>query len=606
MKERWLVAAKKADFQAIGKKFGIDPVLARIIRNRDLIEEEEIAEFLQGNITDLPDSFLLPDMEAAVDTLIAYRDRPIRVIGDYDIDGVCASYILYRGLSALGMCVDAAIPHRIMDGYGLNDRLVEQAAEDGVALIITCDNGIAAHEQALLAKELGIEMIITDHHEIPYEEETDAEGNVHKKWRLPVAAAVVDPKREESMYPYSGICGAFVAFHVVRALYQRLQEQAEPKVAETYCSALSDKVLMDELIELTAFATIGDVMELQRENRIVVRYGLQKMQHSANTGLRALIAVSGLEGKKLSPYHVGFVLGPCMNATGRLDSATRAFELLRTRDYKAALEIAQELKGLNDSRKDLTGKGVEQAEKQLENWNAQKEPVIVLYLPECHESLAGIIAGRIREKYNHPVFILTQAEEGVKGSGRSIETYSMYEELCKCKDLFSKFGGHRMAAGISLPEENVDRFRERINAACTLGNEDFVKTVHIDVPMPMSYVTRGFVEQMEVLEPFGNGNPKPVFAQKNLRFLSAKLVGKNNRVMNFTVSDEEGQRFTLTHFSEHEPFDTYIIEKYGAGALKQLYEARGTGEVVLSVVYYPDLHEFRGRRELQYVMNGYC
>jgi len=363
---------------------------------------------------------------------------------------------------------------------------------------------------------------------------------------------------------------------------------------------------MDELMELTAFATIGDVMELRKENRTIVRYGLKRMNHSANVGLRALIAVSGLEGKKISPYHVGFVLGPCMNATGRLDSAARAFELLCAKDYKEALGIAQELKGLNDSRKDLTKKGVDQAIARLEDWNPEEEPVIVQYLPECHESLAGIIAGRIREKYNHPVFVLTPGEEGVKGSGRSIESYSMYEELCKCKELFTKFGGHRMAAGVSMPLENVELFRKQINSSCTLKPEDFVKTIHIDVPMPMSYVTRRFVEQMEILEPFGNGNPKPVFAQKNLTFLSAKLVGKNNRVMNFVVADEYGQRFTLTYFSEHESFDAYITEEFGAEALERLYQAKGNGEVVLSVVYYPDLNEFRGRCDVQYVMNSYC
>lgn len=591
MKERWMVAAKKADFQEIGKTFGIDPVIARIIRNRDLTQNEEIEEFLHGDLSDLPDSFLLPDMEKAVDTLIAFREKKVRIIGDYDIDGVCASYILYCGLSALGIQVDTAIPHRILDGYGLNDRLVEQAAEDGVELIITCDNGIAAPAQAALAAELGIEMIITDHHEIPFEEEMGEDGQLCRRWILPGAAAVVDPKRADSSYPFDGICGAFVAFHVIRALYERLGYPGDE--------------IVDELLELTAFATIGDVMELKKENRIVVRYGLAKMRKSSNMGLRALIAVSGLEGKKISPYHVGFVLGPCMNATGRLDSALRALELLKAQDYKKALELAQELKGLNDSRKDLTNKGVEQAETLLAGWDAKKEPVIVLYLPDCHESLAGIIAGRIKEKHHHPVFVLTQGEDGVKGSGRSIEAYSMYEELCKCKELFTKFGGHKMAAGISLPKENITLFRERINAVCPLKEDDFVKTVHIDVPMPMSYVTKRFVEQMEVLEPFGNGNPKPVFAQKNLIFLSARLIGKNNRVMHFQVEDEMGQRFTLTYFGAHEPFDAYVAERYGSEEVDRLYEAKGT-TVRLSIVYYPDLNEYQGRQELQFVMSGYC
>lgn len=590
MKEQWLVAAKKADFQGISQKYGIDPVIARIIRNRDIIQDCEIDAFLHADIRDIPDSWLLQDMDPAVECLIAHQKDRVRVIGDYDIDGVCASYILYRGLSALGIRVDTAIPHRILDGYGLNDRLVGQAAEDGVDLIITCDNGIAAPLQADYAKRLGIDMIITDHHEIPYDEETDTAGNVVRHYHLPEAIAVVDPKREDCSYPYDGICGAFVAFHVIRALYQKLEIQNE--------------ALMEELLEFTAFATIGDVMELKKENRIVVRFGLPKMEHSRNQGLRALIAVNGLEGKRITPYHVGFVLGPCINATGRLDTAARAFELLKSDDYHKALEIAQELKGLNDSRKDLTAKGCERAQQLLENWDFQKEPVIVLYLEDCHESLAGIIAGRIREKYNHPVFILTMGEEEVKGSGRSIEAYSMYEELCKCKDLFSKFGGHRMAAGLSLPKEHVELFRKRINACSRLTAQDFVKTVHIDVPMPLSYVNMSFTEQLSVLEPFGNGNTKPVFAQKNLSFLSARLIGKNNRVMRFGVMDERGERFSMTYFGEHEPFDAYVTERYGKEAIVSLYEAKGKG-INLSVIYYPEINEYQGRREVQFIMNGY-
>lgn len=590
MREQWLVAAKKADFQEIGRTFGIDPVIARIIRNRDLIQMQEIENFLHGSLDQLPDPFLLPDMDRAVDTLIAHRDQRIRVIGDYDIDGVCSSYILYRGLSALGIETDVAIPHRVTDGYGLNDRLVMQAAEDGTKLIITCDNGIAAAKQAELAAELGMKMIITDHHEVPYEERTDENGQVIREWILPRAEAVVDPKRADSRYGYEGICGAFVAFHVINALYARL--------------GFHDEKIYHELLELTAFATVGDVMELKKENRIVVRFGLERMKNSANVGLRALIAVCGLEGRDISPYHVGFVLGPCMNATGRLDSAVRALELLKETDYSQALLIAQELKGLNDSRKDLTQKGVEQALEQLEDWDAAAQPVIVLYLPQCHESLAGIIAGRIREKYNHPVFVLTNGEEGVKGSGRSVDAYSMYDELCKCKDLFTKFGGHKMAAGISLPEENVKLFRERINAVCTLKEQDFVKTIHIDVPMPLSYVTRGFVEQLSVLEPFGTGNPRPVFAQRNLLFYSARLIGQNNRVMHFQVADEHGERYRLTYFGSHEPFDAYVEENFGAEELKCLYAGEGK-KIHMSVVYYPDLNEYRGRTQLQFVMSAY-
>ena len=598
MKEQWMVAAKKADFRAVSDKYGIDQVIARIIRNRDIIDDEEIAEFLYGEIDDIPDSFLLQDMELAVECLLMHREEKIRIIGDYDIDGVCASYILHKGLSELGMQVDTAIPHRIQDGYGLNERMVQQAKEDGVSLIITCDNGIAANEAAMLAKELGITMIVTDHHELPYEEETDTDGRIVRQFKLPEAFAVVDPKREDCRYPYEGICGAFVAFHVIRALYQRLRERGELPEQIQY------DAVAEELLQFVAFATIGDVMELRKENRIVVRYGLSKMVHSINKGLRALIAVNGLEGKKVTPYHVGFVLGPCMNATGRLDTAERALKLLQSEDMHEALEIAQELKGLNDSRKDLTAKGVAQAEQMLLGWDFEKEPVIVLYLEECHESLAGIIAGRIREKYGHPVFILTAGEEDVKGSGRSIEAYSMYEEMCKCKDLFSKFGGHRMAAGLSLPREHVELFRMRINACHSLTEKDFVRTVHIDVPMPMAYVTLPFVEQMSVLEPFGNGNPKPVFAQKSLSFFSARLIGKNYRVMRFGVRDEEGNRFSLTYFGDHELFDAFVLERFGKEALQKLYQAKGS-DIMMSVIYYPEINEYQGKREVQFVMNGY-
>lgn len=601
MKKQWFVAAKKADFDAIAKQFHIDPVLARIIRNRDVKTEEEIARFLNGTIEELPDPFLLPDMEHAVAKLYECREKKIRIIGDYDIDGVCATYILYRGLRALGMQVDTAIPHRMTDGYGLNDRLVEEAHRDGIELIVTCDNGIAAAPQAALAASYGMEMIVTDHHEVPYDETTDGS----REYRLPPAAAVVDPKREDSRYPYAGICGAAVAFQLIRAMYLRKDAvPAQCEAADSGAAGGMPEELFRELTEFAAFATIGDVMELKEENRILVREGLRMMARPENPGLRALIAVNQLEGKKLTPYHIGFVLGPCLNATGRLDSANRALSLFTCGDYKEALMIAQELKGLNDSRKDMTAKGTEQAVQMAESMDLTQNPVLVLYLPDCHESLAGIIAGRIREHYHHPVFILTDAEDGVKGSGRSIEAYSMYEEMSRCKELFTRFGGHKMAAGLSLPKENVELFRRRINELATLTEEDFVQKIHIDVPMPLSYATKELTEQLSLLEPFGTGNPKPLFAQRNLLFFSAKLIGKNNRVMRFGVRDEQNHRFSMTLFSEHEPFDAYIRENFGDGALSALYEARGD-DVRLSVVYYPEMNEYGGHSELQYVIHDY-
>lgn len=626
MENQWFVAAKKADFDAVAEQFHISPVLARIIRNRDVRTKEEVALFLHGTMSDLPDPFLLPDMETAVRKLYDCRDKKIRIIGDYDIDGVCASYILYRGLQSLHMQADTAIPHRMTDGYGLNDRLVEEAHRDGVELIVTCDNGIAAAPQASLAASYGMEMIVTDHHEVPYEEEEDGS----RRYLMPQAAAVVDPKREDSRYPYAGICGAAVAFHLIRAMYARrdrfgneaLDRTAQdaggnepPKCTEQDANGnrwMKDagaacgmpESLFRELAMFAAFATIGDVMELKEENRILVREGLKMMVHAENPGLRALIAVNDLEGKKLTPYHIGFILGPCLNATGRLDSAERALSLLTCKDYREALMIAQDLKGLNDSRKDMTAKGVEEAVSLVQAMDLKKNPVLVLYLPECHESLAGIIAGRIRERFHHPVFVLTDAEEGVKGSGRSIEAYSMYEELSRCKELLTRFGGHKMAAGLSLPKENVERFRERINVLAELKDEDFVQKIHIDVPMPLSYATKELIGQFELLEPFGTGNPKPLFAQKNLLFLSAKLVGKNDRVMRFSVMDDQNGRFSMTLFSAHETFDGYIRQAYGDEALSSLYQARGT-EVRLSVVYYAEINEYGGRSELQFVIVDY-
>lgn len=586
MENQWFVAAKKADFEAIAEQFHISPVLARIIRNRDVRTKEEVALFLYGTMADLPDPFLLPDMERAVEKLYEYREKKIRIIGDYDIDGVCAAYILYRGLGALHMQADMAVPNRMTDGYGLNDRLVREAHDDGISLIVTCDNGIAAAPQALFAASCGMEMIVTDHHEVPYEESEDGS----RRYLMPHAAAVVDPKREDSRYPYAGICGAAVAFQLIRAMYQR-----EGGMPQELCR---------ELTMFAAFATIGDVMELKEENRILVREGLRIMEHPENPGLRALIAVNGLEGKKITPYHVGFVLGPCLNATGRLDSADRALALFTCKDYREALMIAQDLKGLNDSRKDMTAKGVEQAVLMVQSMDLSRNPVLVLYLADCHESLAGIIAGRIRELYCRPVFVLTDAEDGVKGSGRSIESYSMYEELCRCKELLTRFGGHKMAAGLSMPKENVGRFRRRINELARLTEEDFVQKIHIDVPMPLSYAARELIEQFALLEPFGTGNPRPLFAQKNLLFLSARLIGKNDRVMRFSVMDEQKNRFSMTLFGAHEKFDSYIRQTYGDEALTLLYQARG-GEVLLSVVYYAEINEYGGRSELQYVIIDY-
>lgn len=477
---KWMVSAKKADFKGIAEKFGIDPVIARIIRNREVVGDAAIEKFLHGTTAELYEPSLLRDAEKAADILVekTVKRSCIRVIGDYDIDGVCATYILTAVLERCDALVDAVIPHRITDGYGLNDRLIEEAKEAGIDTILTCDNGIAALSQIAFAKELGMTVIVTDHHEVPYEVQADGS----RRETLPQADAVVDPKREGCPYPDKGICGAVTAYKLMELYLRRMCEREVLSEAEK-------ETLLSELLAFAAFATVGDVMELTDENRILVRYGLRRIEESANPGLRALLAVNELTEKRLTGYHIGFVLGPCLNATGRLDTAARALAMFRTQDEGEALTIAGELKALNDSRKEMTLQGTEQAIAMIEETPLKEDQVLVVFLPDCHESLAGIIAGRIRERYHKPVFVLTRAEEGVKGSGRSIEAYHMYDKMSECKELFTKYGGHKMAAGVSMPEENVDAFRAYLNAHSGLSPEDLVEVIHIDVPMPMSYVT---------------------------------------------------------------------------------------------------------------------
>ena len=596
---KWMVAAKRADFDAIAKRYHISPVLARIIRNRDVIEDREIDKFLNGTQKDLYAPGLLKDLDRAVQLLrekIAAAKR-IRIIGDYDIDGICSTYILFRGLTACGAQVDSAIPHRIRDGYGLNEHLIQEAYDAGTDTVLTCDNGIAAYEQIEMANALGMTVIVTDHHEVPYDE---VDGK--RQYRVPRASAVVDPKQEDCAYPFPEICGAVVAYKLMLALI------AEQEHTDWQHVMVSEIGL--ELLEFAAFATIGDVMELRDENRIIVKSGLALMANTRNMGLKALIQATGTDPAHIKPYTVGFVLGPCLNATGRLDTALNALELFQTSDIDRAAMLAGDLKAMNDSRKELTLKGVEEAVAQIEQTGLASDRVLVVYLPEVHESLAGIIAGRIREKYCKPVFVLTRAEEGVKGSGRSIDAFHMYDELTKCKELFTKYGGHKLAAGLSLDEENVPELRRRLNENCNLTEVDFEEKVLIDVPMPMAYASFEFIAELEKLEPFGNGNPKPQFAQKNVRFVSGKVLGANRNVGKYVVEDENRRRYDLIYFGEIEGFHAYVAAKYGTAALDRLYRT-GTGgqdageEIVLSVVYYPDINEYRGNVSLQMVMKYY-
>uniref|UniRef100_UPI0040566C55 single-stranded-DNA-specific exonuclease RecJ n=1 Tax=Acetatifactor sp. TaxID=1872090 RepID=UPI0040566C55 len=586
--EKWYVAAKKADFDRWAREFQISPVLARILRNRDLTEEEQVQKFLYGQLEDCYSPWLLKDMDKAVERICeAIAEKLfIRVIGDYDVDGICSAYILTKGLQVLGAKVDTAIPHRIHDGYGLNDHLIELAAQEGVGMIVTCDNGIAAASQIELAASMGIKVIVTDHHEVPYVEE----GGVRKEI-LPPALAVVDPKQEQCLYPYKNICGGVVAFKLMQAL-------AEKTGSETL------KNTLEELLEFAAFSTVCDVMELKDENRILVKEGLKRLKNSRNIGLQALMEVNEISPEKLSAYHLGFVLGPCLNATGRLDTAKRALELLQSTTKVEAMSAARELKDLNDSRKNLTLEGVKEAVSYVEKHNMEQDDVMVIYLPEVHESLAGIIAGRIREKYNHPVFIFTKGEEGVKGSGRSIESYHMYESMTRVNRFFTKYGGHKLAAGLSMREEDIEPLRKALNENSTLTEEDFRTKVHIDVPMPLSYGDERLAKELELLEPFGVGNPKPLFAQKALVFQGGYKMGANKNFARYRVRTPEGGIEWLIFFGDLERFGIFLDEKFGPGSEALLYEGKGSFEI--SVVYQLGLNSYKGKTEKQYIMQNYC
>lgn len=584
--ERWVLLRKGADFEAIGKKYQISPRLACLIRNRDVIGEEAVDRYLNGTISDLYDGMLMKDMDKAIDILKEkiLEDKKIRVIGDYDIDGVNATYILLEGLERLGADVDSDIPDRISDGYGLNRHLVERAYEAGVDTLITCDNGIAAADEIAYGKEMGMTVIVTDHHEVPFDEH-DGE----KRYRIPPADAVMDPKQPDCLYPFKGLCGAAVAYKLMEALWESMGK---------------DSADLDDLIENVAIATIGDVMDLEDENRIFVKEGLQMLRRTKNPGLKALIECTGIDKNSLNSYHIGFVLGPCINASGRLDTAKRALELLRAGTQKEADILAGDLKALNDSRKDMTEEAVKQAEEQVEATTISKDKVLVVYLPDCHESLAGIVAGRIRENYYKPVFVLTDAEEGVKGSGRSIDGYHMYEELNKCKELLTKFGGHRLAAGLSLPKENVGKFREMLNKNCTLTEEEMKEKVTIDMEMPFGCVTEGLVKELELLEPYGKGNTKPVFAARDVTLLGARILGKNRNVLKLQVQDVNGCRIEAMLFHHADDFLGKLEEQYGKTEVEALLKGRGR-QIRISMTYYPDINEYMGKKTPQIVVTHY-
>lgn len=584
--ENWVLLRKGADFQHISEKFHISPRVASLIRNRDVIGDDAIEKYLNGTIADLYDGMLMKDMDKAVAVLgeKIKENAKIRIIGDYDIDGIQSTYILLEGFWMLGADVDSDIPDRMKDGYGLNRNLIDRALEADVDTIVTCDNGIAAAEEIAYAKSMGMTIVVTDHHEVPY-----TEIGAGRRYILPEADAVVDPKQEDCTYPFKGLCGAAVAYKLVEALMEAMGKDAEDA---------------DYLMENVAIATIGDVMDLVDENRIFVKQGLDMLKRTENLGLKALMGCTGVNVDKLSPYHIGFVIGPCMNASGRLDTAKRALELLEAKKVAEADLLAGDLKALNDSRKDMTAQAVEEAFIQVENSELKDADVLVVYLPECHESLAGIVAGRIREKYYRPVFVLTKGAEGLKGSGRSIETWHMYEGLNRVKHLLSKFGGHKMAAGLSMPEENLEQFRKEINEKSGITPEDLNEKIAIDMQLPFECVNEKFVEELAVLEPFGKGNARPVFAERQVQVESARILGKNKNVLKLQVKDLHGTRMDAMYFGDVNTFVEYVREKFGDIACECLLRGHGHG-IVMAFTYYPDINEYQGVRTPQIVIQNY-
>ena len=571
MESKWMLYTKRADFEKISARFHISPVLARIIINRD-IKEEDFSLYLKSDLSLMHDAGSLYGVEDAYNEIMSEikKGNKIRVVGDYDIDGVCSSYILVKSLKRFGANADVRIPDRIKDGYGINDNIINEAANDKISMIITCDNGIAAHSQMELAKKLGIKVIITDHHEVYQEEGKDY---------LPVADVVINPKRSECKYPFKSICGALVAYKLMEYMYERL-----------YGKKMYEDGELSDLLEVAAIATIGDVMPLVDENRVLVKHGLKSLMNTNNLGLRALIKATGMEGKKISAYSIGFVIGPCLNAGGRLENALVALNMFMSESSDEANEYAMHLKELNDERKDLTAMNVKVAVELAEREYADDD-ILVIYLENCHESIAGIIAGRVREALGKPTIILTDAfgEDGmIKGSGRSIESYNMFEALYEVKDIFEKFGGHHMAAGMSLKKDRLDEFRKRLNDNSKLTKEDFIQKIWIDVPLPFSYISHDFVRELEKLEPYGNKNEKPKFARKGIKILSKNILGKNKNVVKMVLEDDDGTRLDGIYFCDGEAF---------------FEELKGNNEI--DIIYYPDINEYGGRESLQVIITGY-
>ena len=571
MNEKWMIQMKKADFTGLSQELHVSPVLVRLMRNRDLLTREEMEGYLHDDMTCLHNPLLMADMKEAVAILSRKirEGKSIRIIGDYDIDGINATYILLTGLTRLGAKADFDIPNRLSDGYGINENLIRKAKDAGVDTILTCDNGIAAQDAVCFAKEAGMTVVVTDHHQVPYEQTAGGRTEI-----LPPADAVIDPHRSDCPYPYKELCGAAVAWKLIQALYDAF---ALPRAEAEF------------MIENAAFATVGDVVPLTGENRTIVREGLTRLPHTKNEGMKALLSVCDLRYKPVKAWHIGFVLGPCLNASGRLDTAKKALALLQEKDPLKAQRMAGELKSLNETRKNLTEKGVEAALTRIEQDHMEDDRVLVVYLPQCHESLAGIIAGRLREQYDRPAFVLTDAEKGVKGSGRSVEAYSMYDELSRCRELLTKFGGHPMAAGLSLEKENIGAFRRRLNENCTCSLTELMPPVRIDMELPFRFATEVFTKELALLEPFGKDNPKPLFAMRRVVVSQLTVLGQNRNVCRMRLCDREGTVITGIRFGDAETF----------------FEAVQDAESGIDITYYPDVNEFRGRKTMQAIIENW-
>lgn len=587
--ERWVVTAKGADFKAIGEKYGVSPVLARLMVNRGVREDEAIRKYLYGSPDDLyaPESMKDIEKAAAIIEKAAVSREKIAIASDFDVDGIFSSYILYRAFQKIGAQPEIFTPDRIKEGYGMNERIVREAYDKGIRLIVTCDNGIAAFDAVTLAKTLGMTVVVTDHHDIPYEENEAGE----RRNLLIEADALVNPKQPDCRYPFKKLCGAGVAFKLVQVLYKRFHV---------------DRAFLENLIQYAAIATVADVMDLEDENRIIVKYGLRQLASTDNMGLRALIEVCKLNPEKISAYHIGFVIGPCFNAAGRLDTVKIALDLLMCTNWQRAKEIANELRTLNESRKEMTAKGFEQASDIIEHSDIVNDKILLVLLENCHESLVGIIAGRIKEKYHRPAIVFTKVGGGmIKGSARSVEAYNIFDGLMHCRELMTRFGGHPMAAGMTLPEENLEALRRKLNTQCRLSAQELAPPVKIDVVMPLGYITKEFVEQLELLEPFGKGNTKPVFAERHFKVIKAAVLGKNHNVLKMSVCDERHTMMEAMYFGDIEAFNTFIAGEYGKDAVEAMYLGYADN-IDLAFTYYPSVNEYRGYQKLQIVVQNYC